>query len=201
MSDSCVYIHYLGDEIIYVGSGTKERAFSHHNRSKEHEEDMKKENFRCEIFMDNLDRYKAFKIEYELGYKYVDLGQAKYFGHDMRGNNNPMANIPLTELLNEEEIKHWKKKLSEAITGEKNGYRTECIVIAPFEEDESKKQISFPTLIEAKKYIKENYGFSYSMIDKAFLDKPYNPSPRSFKKYRKYKGLLIKRINFIGKRV
>ena len=38
-----VYVHYLNNIPIYVGSGINERANSLHNRNKEHIKDMKKE--------------------------------------------------------------------------------------------------------------------------------------------------------------
>lgn len=199
MNDSCVYIHYLDDEVIYIGSGSLDRAISSHNRCDEHHLDMFKENFRCEIFQKNLSRDEAFRIEYKLGYKYRDLGLAKYFGHDMRGTNNPMYEKPLTNILNEEEIQRWKENLSKSMIGETNGYRTECIVIAPFEEL-GKREISFSTLIEAKKHIHENYGFSLPMIDKSMIDVPFTIKPKTRKMFRDYEGLMIRRTKFIGTR-
>ena len=200
MNNSCVYVHYLGDEVIYVGSGSLGRAISKHNRHNDHYEDMLKENFRCEIFLKNLNRDEAFKIEYKLGYNYLDLGLAKYFCHDMRSNNNPMFGTSLTEVLNEEEIKQWKEKLKKSMTGETNGYRTECIVIAPFEIEENRKEVPFTTLIEAKKYINENYGFSLPMIDKSMIDIPFTVKPKTRKIFRQYAGLVVKRTKFIGTR-
>lgn len=146
----CVYVHYLDNTVIYVGSGTLNRATSIHSRNNEHKLDMLKENFKCEIVYETNDRQEAFKEEYKLGYYYKDLNQAKYFQHDMRGKNNPMSNTPVTNYMTEDKIKQWKDNLSSSMTGENNGFRTECILHIPFEN----KKLEFKTIIEAKKICK-----------------------------------------------
>lgn len=195
-----VYIHYLNDEVIYVGSGSLERATSTNGRSKDHHNDMLKENFKVEIVYETDNRKDAFEKEYSIGYEYKEKGLAKYFLHDMRGKNNPMSGTPLTSILNDEEIEKWKLKLRDKLKGERNGYRTEVTVIAPFEEDDNYKSVSFKTLTEAKKYITNRYGFSGVAVDKAMIDKPYEPKKGTMKKYRKYQGLMVRRDLQLGKR-
>lgn len=195
-----VYIHYLNNEVIYVGSGTNERSSSRVNRNKEHSLDMEKEGFRCEIVFRTPSRVEAYKEEYKIGYYFKSIGQAKYFLHDMRGKNNPMYGVNLNDILSDEEKRKWKEKLSNSLKGKQNGYRTEVTVLAPFEEEEHKKSIKFDTISEAKLYIHKTYGVSFAFVDKTIIDCPYNPGPCSYKKYRHLKGLMVRRESFHGKR-
>lgn len=195
-----VYVHYLNNIPIYVGSGINERANSLHNRNKEHIKDMKKEGFRCEIIFRTNSRREAFKVEYETGYRLKDLGFVKYFKHDMRKENNPMHKKSVTDFMTEDEQIEWRKNISKSIKGKKNGYRTEVTVIAPFEKDEQFQKVKFKTLTNAKYYIKDRYGFSFTTVDKMLLNKVYNPTQKSRYKYRNLKGLTVKVDNKIGNR-
>ena len=161
---------------------------------------MKKEGFRCEIVFRTSSRTEAYKKEYKIGYYFRSIGQAKYFLHDMRGENNPMYGVSLTDILSDKEIEKWKEKIGNSVRGKRNGTRTEVTVLAPFEEEARKRSIKFDTLHEAKLYIHKEYGVSCVFVEKTIIDRPYNPSSRSHKKYRHLKGLMVKRDTFHGKR-
>ena len=192
--ERCVYLHKINEEVIYVGSGTLDRAFSTFGRSKEHSLLMNDDSFSVKIVKENLTREESYKLEYELGYYYLSLGQAKFFNHDMRGKNNPMNGVSLYDVLSEEKVIQWKTNLSKSLKSKNNGFRSECVVIAPFEKVEKKK--FFHTIREAADYIHEKYGPSAILVKKNMINKPYSGGV----KFKHLKGLEVRVLKEYGSR-
>lgn len=109
-----VYLHKKPNgEVFYVGKGTKNRAWSKHNRNPLWNAIVKKHGaFEVEIVLDNLQEWYAFELEYNLILQY-----------GLKSEGGTLANISYGGGGNGQYVftQEDRLKISEGTSGENNG--------------------------------------------------------------------------------
>ena len=191
-----VYIHLSKKtgKVMYVGYGTKNRAWSFPNSDSPFSRPYNKEDVEIEILEYFNKKETAIKYEELITKKYKRNGEAffnKKAGDKILdelkeknylGKNNPNFN------------NKWTKEQKSSLSGKNNGMfgkpsptRRKCVLIMPNGES-----VYFNFVGEAYKYFKENFGLSMGKVKE--LLKTGEPYKTHYSKYKHLEGMTMKYI-------
>lgn len=175
-----VYTHKLNGEIIYVGKGTRNRAYRFYRRSELWKTIVgdKQDLIKADIVAWFDDEMEAFEYESKLTAQYKSMGLCR-------------ANITVGTKLTE----NTKRIISEKLKGESNGmygirggdhyFAKPIIAIFP-----NGRRIETASQKEMTAILEREYKMTERMVKHIIeTERPYNPR---FKQHKELKGLVLK---------
>lgn len=117
MNNKCLYFHInpVKNEVFYIGIGSKIRAYSKHNRNNWWKNTVNKYGYEVQIIKDNitLEQANIAEMYWIKVFGRRDLNEGTLVnltdgGNGIEGTKNPKS-------------EEWRKKVSEANSGERNG--------------------------------------------------------------------------------
>lgn len=169
-----LYIHIRLDtkKIFYVGIGTKQRAYSKHNRNNIWKKITKKTKYIVKILKENLTPNKAKKLEIKLISKYGKLCDKTGIlanitdGGDNINSNSYISKKISNSLKGRKLTKKHKQNISKAHRNKKLSYKTKEKIKLALENKNP----------NSRKVINTNNGKIYKSIRKASVHSKYSYS-------------------------